>query len=330
MFPPYNGAMLRSRTASLFLALALLAACTAPPAVPETATSPAPSSPPPPTATLAPSPTPLYTPAPEPTASPQARFVVIGDFGSGDANAAAVAALVLAWGPEFILTTGDNNYPSGAAETIDANVGQFYAGFIGGYQGGYGEGSEVNRFFPVLGNHDWDTPGAQPYLDYFSLPGNERYYDFVWGPVHFFMLDSDSREPDGIGRSSRQAAWLQARLAVSSAPWQVVVMHHPPYSSSQSGDNPPVQWPFAEWGVDLLLAGHAHVYERLELDGLTHITNGLGGGTRYYFGPTRPGSQVRFREAHGALFLTATPGEIHIEFLTVTGETVDTMTLLQP
>jgi hypothetical protein len=66
----------------------------------------------------------------------------------------------------------------------------------------------VNQFFPTLGNHDWYTPGAQPYLDYFHLPGNERYYDFVWGPVHFFAIDSDENEPDGVNQSSVQAKWL--------------------------------------------------------------------------------------------------------------------------
>lgn len=42
--------------------------------------------------------------------------------------------------------------------------------------GNYGEGALTNRFFPCLGNHDWSTPGAQPYLDYFELPCNERFY----------------------------------------------------------------------------------------------------------------------------------------------------------
>ena len=56
----------------------------------------------------------------------------------------------------------------------------------------------TNSFLPSLGNHDWGTPNAQPYLDYFALPGNERYYDHVQGPVHFFIVDSDPNEPDGI------------------------------------------------------------------------------------------------------------------------------------
>ena len=63
-------------------------------------------------------------------------------------------------------------------------------------------GSDTNLFFPALGNHDWtDGGGLQAYLDFFTLPesssGNERYYDFVMGPVQFFMVDADPREPDG-------------------------------------------------------------------------------------------------------------------------------------
>src|SRR5262245_34079066 len=136
------------------------------------------------------------------------RFAVIGDYGLAGSNEAAVAALAASWAPDFIITTGDNNYYYGAAETIDRNIGQYYHAYISPYHGSYGPGATTNRFFPVLGNHDWDTPGAKPYLNYFTLPGNERYYDVVRGPVHFFMLDSDPREPDGTKMDSVQAAWL--------------------------------------------------------------------------------------------------------------------------
>ena len=127
------------------------------------------------------------------------------DFGSNDANEQDVANLVKSWNPDFIVTVGDNNYPDGEAATIDANVGKYYHEFIHPYTGTYGAGATTNRFWPVIGNRDWENqsgPKLQPYFDYFTLPNNERYYDFVQGPVHFFMLDSDSREPDGITASS--------------------------------------------------------------------------------------------------------------------------------
>src|SRR3990172_7062669 len=119
--------------------------------------------------------TPIITPSPQPQS---VMFAVIGDYGENNSSEADVAALVHGWQPDFIITVGDNNYPLGAAETIDVNVGQYYHDFIYPYTGAYGGGADVNRFFPTLGNHDWYTQDAQPYLDYFTLPGNERYYDF--------------------------------------------------------------------------------------------------------------------------------------------------------
>jgi len=137
------------------------------------------------------------------------RFAVIGDYGLAGTNELDVANLVIGWSPDFVITVGDNNCPSGAASTIDQNIGQYYHNFICPYTGGYGAGADTNRFFPTIGNHDWGTPGAAPYLAYFTLPGNERYYDFVWGPVHFFALDSDFNEPDGTSSTSTQANCTQ-------------------------------------------------------------------------------------------------------------------------
>src|SRR5690606_17477017 len=102
------------------------------------------------------------------------RFAVIGDYGEDGPGEAAVAALVRSFGPDFVVTAGDNNYPSGEAATIDANIGKHYAEFICPYRGAYGSGSRANRFFPAPGNHDWYTFGLAPYLEYFELPGNER------------------------------------------------------------------------------------------------------------------------------------------------------------
>jgi hypothetical protein len=255
------------------------------------------------------------------------RFAVIGDYGGGGAPEADVASLVASWQPDLVITVGDNNYPDGAAETIDANIGQFYRAFIHPYLGGYGDGAETNRFFPTLGNHDWTTNNAQPYLDYFTLPGNERYYDFTWGAVHFFALDCDSREPDGVGRSSVQAAWLQAGLANSTAPWKIVYMHHPPYSSGMHGSVDWARWPYLEWGADVVLSGHDHTYERLLVDGLPYFVNGLGGGAIYYFENILAGSQVRFGDDYGAMLVDADPSQITFQFITRQGVVVDTYTI---
>lgn len=263
------------------------------------------------------------------------RLAVIGDYGDGSQAAADVAVLVKSWQPDLILTTGDNNYPSGGADTIDGNVGRFYSEFIAPYQGAYGPGSQINRFFPSLGNHDWRTRSGDPalptpYLNYFTLPdgpGHERYYDLAWGPVHFFVLDSDYREPDGRSSSSVQAAWLRERLAMATTPWKLVIMHDPPYSSGWHGSSEPMRWPYREWGATAVLAGHDHTYERILVDGFPYFVNGLAGGSRYWFVVPVAGSQVRYSADSGAMLIEANAAAITFQFFTRAGELVDTYTI---
>lgn len=251
-------------------------------------------------------------------------LAVIGDFGWDGTNEARVATLVKSWNPEFILTVGDNNYPSGAQATIDANIGKYYAELIYPYTGAYTNTATANRFFPTLGNHDWYTTNAQPYLDYFTLLNNERYYDFVWDPVHFFALDSDAHEPDGITSSSVQAQWLQNRLAASTSCWNIVYFHHAPYSSGPHGSNATLQWPYQAWGADVVLAGHDHTYERIHRDGIVYFVNGAGGAPLYSFGAPVAGSIVRYNAKHGAMRITATNSLLTYEFINVDGVVIDT------
>jgi hypothetical protein len=273
--------------------------------------------------------TPTITLTPSQTPVPSVRFTVIGDFGQAGPELEQVAALIDSWQVDFIITTGDNNYPSGEASTIDENIGQYFHEYIYPYLGEYGEGAQTNRFFPSLGNHDWFQVGAQPYLDYFELPGNERYYQFDWEFIDFFVVDSDWAEPDGINRNSVQAQWLKESLAASSAPWQVVYFHLAPYSSGYNGPTEFMRWPFREWGADVVLTGHDHHYERLEVDGLVYFVNGLGGGARYPVEDAVPGSQVRYRSKHGAMLVEATPFQITFSFINVDGEVIDTF-ILEP
>lgn len=270
--------------------------------------------------------------APRPSA---VRIAVIGDYGDGSQAEADVAALVQGWHPDIVLTTGDNNYPSGAATTIDGNVGRFYHAFLAPYTGRYGEGAEANRFFPALGNHDWDARlgrglPPQPYIDYFTLPegpGQERYYDFVWGPVHVFVVDSDYREPDGTEPGTTQWRWLQQRLSQSTAPWKLVVTHEPPYSSGRHGSTKRLRWPFKAWGATAVLSGHDHTYERLVVDGLVYFVNGLGGASRYRFGKALAGSQVRYNGDSGAMLIEADSHAITFRFINRQGKVIDAYTV---
>ena len=257
------------------------------------------------------------------------RFAVIGDYGNGSPQERDVALMIDSWNPHFITTVGDNNYgdgnyPRGAAETIDQNIGRFFHAYISPYKGRYGPGATTNRFFPIPGHGDWDSPnGLQPYLDYFTLPGNERYYDFAWGPVHFFMLDTDEREPDGASATSIQGRWLERNLAQSGAPWKLVFTSHAPYSSHRVPDVEYMRWPFGAWGADAVLSGFYHVYERLLVDGLPYFVNGAGGTWLSSFGEIDAHSQFRYREDFGAMLIDVTGTRITFRFVTRDGRIVD-------
>lgn len=272
-----------------------------------------------------------------------ARFAVIGDYASGDQAEAQMARLVKSWRPDFITTVGDNNYPAGEYRTIDQNVGAFYHSYIYPYKGKYGKGAAVNRFWPIYGHRDWDNEGIDKvapesgaaYRWYFTLPGNGRYYDFVRGPVHFFMLDTDKyREPDGTGSTSIQASWLRRKLAAAREPWKLVFAHHAPYSSNPStiyGRHGAayMRWPFKAWGATAVLSGFDHSYERIEKDGLVYFVDGVGGGN-YESGFSDPplgGSKARFSSDHGAMLVTATTKIITFRFFSRVGTLIDRFTI---
>lgn len=246
------------------------------------------------------------------------RFAVIGDFGKHGDDLAAVADLIDGWQPDFILTVGDNNYDDGEAATLDENVGYYFGDYV-----------DSRRFFPTLGNHDWRSDINEAYLPYFDLPGNGRYYTFTQGSVQFFAIDSDLREPDGIGDNSVQAQWLRDELVASTTPFQVVYFHHPPYSSGYHGSTVYMRWDFAEWGADAVLAGHDHNYERIVRDdGLPYVVNGLGGRSIRDFPNEIRGSQVRFNCAYGAMLVIADEEAMQFYFVTTDDLLVDEFSVL--
>ena len=264
--------------------------------------------------------------SPNPSAHAQTdtiTFAVIGDYGLASQSEKDVATLVKSWNPDFIVTVGDNNYPNGASWTMDENIGQYYHEFIYKYKGEYGEGSLTRRFYPALGNHDWAGNGTKTFTDYFNMREYERYYDFVQGSVHFFILDSDRNEPDGYTANSDQAKWLKKGLAASTSTFNVVVLHHAPYSSGFHGSTPYMQWPFKQWGADVILSGHDHVYERLLVEGIPYFVNGVGGAELYKFETKLPESQVRYNLDYGAMKVEATSTTIKFQFITRTGLLID-------
>ena len=205
--------------------------------------------------------------------------------------------------------------------------------------GGYGSGSSLNKFFPSIGNHDYsDGNGISAYLDYFTLPGagisssntsgKEHYYDFVYGPIHFFALNSNSQETDGNNSTSVQAQWLQNQLSLSTAMYKIIYLHHPPYSSSTShGSQTIMQWPFEDWGATAVLAGHDHTYERIMRDDnndskmIPYFVTGLGGRSPYAFPSSNfvSGSEIRYNDTNGSMLVDANIEHIIFKFYSIAG-----------
>ncbi|MDQ3023435.1 MAG: metallophosphoesterase [bacterium] len=248
------------------------------------------------------------------------KFVAFGDYGNG-----VVAPMVNRLAPEFIVTVGDNCY--GNAPLVSTVIDRYYFGF-----------KRAGNFYPALGNHDIDNACggsgfADNYMSYFTLPGNERYYDFVRGNVHFFVLNS-YKEPDGMRPTSKQGNWLKAKLAASTSPWDVVVFHHAPWSSgSEHGSTSYMRWPFEQWGADVVLSGHDHDYERVMKDAngdkrmMPYIVTGLGGQSRRGFNQVVSGSVVRYFANYGVLIGTATSTTLKFQFQDIKGNLIDTYSM---
>ncbi|MBL7912777.1 MAG: metallophosphoesterase [Bacteroidia bacterium] len=206
------------------------------------------------------------------------KFWVIGDAGTGNTN--AKTGFLNYVGNNHIdgwLWLGDNAYNGGYDSEYQISV------FANGLYA-----TELKKFvvWPAPGNHDYNNniPFSPPpaYLDIFTLPtlgeagglasGTEKYYSYNYGNIHFVVLDSYSV---GRGTTDPMAVWLQNDLAANTLPWVIAYWHHPPYTKgSHNSDNPnfldgelpeirqniiPI---LENNGVDLVLNGHSHCYER--------------------------------------------------------------------
>lgn len=253
-------------------------------------------------------------------------FAAFGDYGN-QSGADAVAAFVKSRNPDHILSLGDQCYE--ASPSIANQVGNKYGSYV-----------TAKRFWPAIGNHEYSDGcggggGAKGYYSYFALPNNERYYDVVLGNVHLFVLNSNggTREPHGTTPTSTQGLWLKNKLAGSSAPWKIVMFHHPAFSSGEHGQAKRMQWPFEAWGAHAVLSGHDHNYERIMKDAnrdgvkMPYFVSGLGGAERRLFATIRAGSAARYKDAFGALFITATSTSLNFRFLNLKGSQIDAFTM---
>jgi acid phosphatase type 7 len=239
--------------------------------------------------------------APEVGAQRPVRFIAFGDSGNGSEDQRAVFAQMRTVPFDFVIHTGDIAYSSGRRTELEHTFFDIYGSVLDG-----------TAVFPVSGNHEYDTEGAAPFREVFSLPenggplGRERWYSFDWGPVHFVALDTERTGPE-------QAAWLDADLGANRLPWTIVLGHKPPFSSGEHGNDGPSQKYFVplfeKHYVPLVLNGHDHDYERsLPQNGVTYVVTG-GGGTG-----TRP---------VGTSFFTAfSESVIHFVYVTIEGDTL--------
>jgi 3',5'-cyclic AMP phosphodiesterase CpdA len=205
-------------------------------------------------------------------------FAAIGDSGDGSKAQYTISEQMVAHRQktpfDFILMLGDNIYGGGKPKY-----------FKGEFEDPYKEllGAGV-KFYAALGNHD--EMEADFHVNYkdFNM-GGKRYYNFVKGVegdenlIEFFALDTNAEK----SVDQTQLDWLAKALGDSKARWKVAFMHHslfssgkmhPPYMTMRNQLHPL----FVKNKVDLVLAGHVHVYERIKpQDGVQYITEGCSG-----------------------------------------------------
>lgn len=248
------------------------------------------------------------------------RLALITDFGNCDEGEAQVAEMVLAWDAEAIATAGDNTQGEENCTPYTDSVDDYYSSYTKGPAG--------PRFWPVLGNHDYEnaTAGLDVYRAYFTYLSDaadpeQRWYEKKVGGIHLFMLDSDAAEGD----LAAQRTWLKATLARVRAEepdaWTIAMFHRPVHSSGVHGEFEPMSenagWDYAGWGTDIVIAGHQHIYEDVLVAGLHHVTAGVGASDITRRCPAEAkrveGSRLCI-EGPGAMLLTSTPSSLKLEF----------------
>ena len=264
-------------------------------------------------------------PPPSPTPPPDPVLIAAGDIAScvnDDDEATAQLVEVISG---TVATLGDNVYERGTPEQ-----------FSGCYDPAWGRFK--NRIRPSPGNHEYLTPGAAGYFDYFGAAAGQLgqgYYSYDLGAWHLVALNSVCWEVGGCGADSPQALWLAADLQAHPAACTLAYWHHPRFSSGLHGDNALVQplWDVLyAAGAEVVLNGHDHHYERFAPQdpngtadparGLREFIVGTGGRSHYPF-PGGPGanSEASNTDTYGVLKLTLHADSYDWEFVPVAGKT---------
>lgn len=220
------------------------------------------------------------------------------------------ADLVASLAPDAVLALGDLQYPNGSLER-----------FRNGYDHTWGRFKDIT--YPVPGNHEYGTSGAKGYFDYFGAAAGDRdagYYSYELGEWHVVALNSECERIGGCGGGSPQEIWLRADLAAHPATCTLAYLHRPRFSSGTHGSNSDYD---AFWralydaGVDVVLTGHDHDYERfaplspggsVDERGVRQFVVGTGGNSHYRIRtPAANGSESRIQGVYGVLGMTLRP-----------------------
>jgi hypothetical protein len=271
-------------------------------------------------------PTPIDPPSvpPPPTGAGEHVLVGAGDIGwCGSAGPEATARL-LDGIPGTVFTTGDNAYMSGTAQQ-----------FADCYEPTWGRHKARTR--PSPGNHDYETPGAAPYYAYFGPsagPAGRGYYSYDLGSWHILALNSAI----AAGAGSPQLTWLRADLEANRTRCAAAYWHDPVFSSGPNGNQPQMRevWRvLQEFGVDVVLAGDDHDYERFAPQdangrsdpdrGIRQFVVGTGGAPLYEFASPRPNSEFR-ASVWGVLKLTLRAEDYAWQFIPTSSGAADSGT----
>ena len=264
----------------------------------------------------------------EPAGTPQEPVVVIaaGDIAKCNLEWDTYTGALLDNLPGTILGLGDNAYQIGSLQEFNDCYGPTW-------------GRHKDRVYPVPGNHEYLTGGAEGYFTYFGdratplEPGCTKeckgYYSFNLGAWHIVALNSEIDNNPG----SEQDQWLRADLAAHPNVCTLAFWHKPRWSSGRhgSGASAPLFQAVYDYGVDIVLNGHDHDYERfapqspqgvLEWDrGVRQFVVGTGGDTLRGFEEDPPNSEVRHADTWGVLKLTLNPTSYDWEFVPIAGQT---------
>ena len=241
------------------------------------------------------------------------RFAVIGDTGSGTTEQRDVGNMMAryrtAFPFEFVLMMGDNLYGGEAPKDFAKKFEEPYKALL----------DNKVKFYASLGNHDL---ALQTNYTNFNMDGKE-YYRFKKGNVAFYALNSNYMD-------KKQVQWLEGELAKDTSEWKVCFFHHPPYSSakkhgSDSQLREVVEPIFIKYGVNVVLTGHDHVYERLKPQkGIYYFVSGAGGKLRTGdIQETSPITEKSYdRDLQFMLFEVA-GDQMYFQTISRTGDTID-------